>query len=90
MTVTEGSSLWDLSSEFMALSKGLRKSQVEEVAHLAECLPTRCKNLRLDLLKLDVLVHICGFSTWEAKAGGLEVQGWPWLHNQFGAKMSYV
>jgi hypothetical protein len=41
MTVTEGSSLWDLSSEFMALSKGLRRSQVEEVAHLAECFPTR-------------------------------------------------
>lgn len=46
MTVIRGSSLWHLSSEFIALSKALRKSPVEEVTHLVECLPTRHKTLR--------------------------------------------
>lgn len=47
MTVTEGPFLWDLSSQFMALSKGLRKSQVEEVAHLVECLPVTWQSASL-------------------------------------------
>lgn len=71
MTVTEGPFLWTLSSEFMALSKGLRKSQVEEVAHLAECFPTRNSQVSSSL-KLDVVVHICDLSSWETKAGASE------------------
>jgi hypothetical protein len=33
-------------------------------------------------VNMGMVVHSCNPSTWEAEAGGLRVQGQPWLHNE--------
>lgn len=35
-------------------------------------------------------VHACALCTWEVEAGGLGVQGYPWLCSNFAASLGYI
>lgn len=40
--------------------------------------------------KLDRIVHVCDPRIQEVEAGGLSVQGHPWLHSRLGDSLEYI